>query len=205
MNYRLDHDLIRYIFYYLPHYYIFMDLKSLGKMKILDLDFRPYIREKEIQQTVKKLSKKLNREYSDLNPIFLVILNGAFIFAADLFRGLKITAEVSFIKLSSYQETTTSGRVREIIGLNNSIFNRNIIILEDIIDTGLTLQHTMEALQDLGAASIEVVTLFMKPDSFKKRIEVKYIGFEIPNDFVVGYGMDYRGYGRNLKDVYIQK
>lgn len=174
-------------------------------MKILDLEFKPFITEKEIQHAVKKLGKKLNQEYSDRNPLFLVILNGAFIFAADLFRELKITAEVSFIKLSSYHEVKSSGRVREIIGLNHTIFNRNLIILEDIIDTGLTLHYTLEALQDLGAASIEVVTLFLKPDSFKKRIEVKYIGFEIPNGFVIGYGMDYQGYGRNLKNVFIQK
>jgi len=174
-------------------------------MKLLDLDFKPFIREKEIQRAVKMIGKKINREYVDRNPLFLVILNGAFIFAADLFRELKITAEVSFIKLSSYRESTSTGRVRELIGLNNTIFNRNLIILEDIIDTGLTLQHTMEALQDLGAASIEVATLFIKPDSYNKRINVKYIGFEIPNDFVVGYGMDYQGFGRNLKDVYIKK
>lgn len=174
-------------------------------MKIQDLNFKPYIRKEEIQDRVKKLAGKLNRDYQGRNPLFLVILNGAFIFAADLFRELKITAEISFIKLSSYQETSSSGRVKELIGLNNTIFNRNLIILEDIIDTGLTLQHTMESLKDLGTASIEVVTLFMKPDSFKEKIDIKYIGFEIPNDFIVGYGMDYQGYGRNLKDIYIQK
>ncbi len=174
-------------------------------MKILDLEFKPFIKEKEIQHAVMNLGEKLNQEYADRNPLFLVILNGAFIFAADLFRELKIKTEVSFIKLSSYHETTSTGSVRELIGLNHSIFNRNLIILEDIIDTGLTLQHTMDALQNLGAASIEVVTLFLKPDSFKKRIDVKYIGFKIPNEFIIGYGMDYEGYGRNLKDVYIQK
>jgi len=174
-------------------------------MKILDLNFKLFIREEEIHRVVKKIGKKLNRDYHDLNPLFLVILNGAFIFAADLFRQLNISAEVSFIKLSSYHEINSTGRVRELIGLNHTIFNRNLIILEDIIDTGLTLQHTLDALQDLGASSIEIVTLFLKPESFQKKINIKYIGFNIPNNFIIGYGMDYQGYGRNLKDIYIQK
>ncbi|MBS0001207.1 MAG: hypoxanthine phosphoribosyltransferase [Cyclobacteriaceae bacterium] len=174
-------------------------------MKILDLEFKPYKKEEEIKHAVKKLGKKLTRDYENRDPLFLVILNGAFIFAADLFRELKIPAEVSFIKLSSYPEISSSGHVRELIGLNHTIFNRNIIILEDIIDTGLTLQHTLEALQDLGAASIEVVALFIKPESFKKKTDIRYVGFEIPNEFIVGYGLDYQGFGRNLKDVFIKK
>ena len=174
-------------------------------MKILDLDFKLFIKEDEIQKVVKKLAKKINKEYANHNPLFLCILNGAFIFAGDLFRELKIHAEISFIKLSSYYQVNSSGKVRELIGLNHSVFNRNLIILEDIIDSGLTLQYTMEILQDLGAASIDVVTLFLKPKSLNKEVDIKHVGFEIPNEFIVGYGMDYNGYGRNLKNVYIKK
>ncbi len=174
-------------------------------MKILDQNFKLYVKEAEIRQAVKKIAKKINREYSNQNPLFLGILNGAFIFASDLFRELKIDAEISFIKLSSYYQVNSTGKVRELIGLNHTVFNRNLIILEDIIDTGLTLQFTMEILQDLGAASIDVVTLFIKPRSYSKKIEIKYVGFEIPDEFIVGYGMDYNGYGRNLKDIYIKK
>lgn len=174
-------------------------------MKILDLEFKPFKTAKEISRAVKTLGKKLDEDYVGRDPLFLVILNGAFVFAADLLRELHLPAEISFIKLSSYQNLSSSGRVKELIGLNNTIFNRNIIILEDIIDTGLTLQYTFETLQGLGAASVEVVALFLKPESFKKNIDVRYVGFEIPGDFIVGYGMDYQGYGRNLKDVYIKK
>jgi hypoxanthine phosphoribosyltransferase len=174
-------------------------------MKILDLEFELYKKSDEIAKTVKKLGRQLNHDYEERNPLFLVLLNGAFIFAADLIREIKIPSEVSFIKLSSYLETSSTGSVRELIGLNNTIFNRNILILDDIIDTGLTLHHTVESLKELGAASVEVVVLFLKPESFKKNIDVRYVGFEIPGDFIVGYGMDYQGYGRNLKEVYIKK
>jgi hypoxanthine phosphoribosyltransferase len=174
-------------------------------MKILDLEFKPYKKSEEIRQAIKTLARKLDQDYVNRDPLFLVILNGAFIFAADLMRELKIPAEISFIKLSSYKKISSSGRVKELIGLNNTIFNRNIIILEDIIDTGLTLQYSLETLKDLGAASIEVVALFLKPESFNKNIDIRYVGFEIPSEFIVGYGMDYQGYGRNLKDVYIKK
>jgi hypoxanthine phosphoribosyltransferase len=174
-------------------------------MKILDLEFKHYKNSDEIRQAIKTLARQLDQDYVNRDPLFLVILNGAFIFAADLLRELKIPAEISFIKLSSYKKISSSGRVKELIGLNNPIFNRNIIILEDIIDTGLTLQYTIETLKDLGAASIEVVALFLKPESFKKNIDIRYVGFEIPGNFIVGYGMDYQGFGRNLKDVYIKK
>jgi hypoxanthine phosphoribosyltransferase len=174
-------------------------------MKILDLDFKLFIRRQQIQTEVKKLAKKINRDFAGKNPLFLVILNGAFIFAADLFREIRIESEISFIKLSSYQQLSSSGSVKEHIGLNENIFNRNLIIIEDIIDTGLTLQHTLDVLQDLGAASIDIVTLFYKPDSLKSDLDIRFVGFEIPNEFIVGYGLDYEGYGRNLKDVYIKK
>jgi len=174
-------------------------------MKILDLEFEPFIKKDKISSAVSRISEAINRDYKNKNPLFLVILNGAFIFASDLYREIDISSEISFIKLSSYQLSTSSGKVKELIGLNETVFNRNLIIIEDIIDSGLTLQYTINELKDLGAASIEIATLFLKPESLKKDLEIKYIGFSIQNEFIVGYGLDYDGYGRNLKDVYIQK
>jgi hypoxanthine phosphoribosyltransferase len=174
-------------------------------MKILDLEFKPFIKKDEISSAITRISKKINMDYKDKNPLFLVILNGAFIFASDLYREINISSEISFIKLSSYNLTSSSGKVKELIGLNETVFNRNLIIIEDIIDSGLTLQYTIDALNDLGASSIEIVTLFLKTESLKKDFDIKYIGFSIKNEFIVGYGLDYDGFGRNLKDVYIQK
>ena len=116
-----------------------------------------------------------------------------------------MSSQISFIKLSSYSQITSTGKVKELIGLNDNVFNRNLVIIEDIIDSGLTLQHVRAALQDLGSASIEIATLFLKPESFHMGFDIKYVGFSIPNDFIVGYGMDYEGYGRNLPDVYVSK
>jgi hypoxanthine phosphoribosyltransferase len=174
-------------------------------MKILDHEFKLYINRKEIAFQVKKIADSINQDYKNQDPVFLVILNGAFIFAADLYREIIIPSQISFIKLSSYYKVSSTGNVKELIGLNDNVFNRNLIIIEDIIDSGLTLQHVRDALQDLGAASIEIATLFLKPESFHKDFEIKYTGFSIPNDFIVGYGLDFEGYGRNLQDVYVQK
>ena len=174
-------------------------------MKILDLEFKLYLNRREILQQVRKISESINRDYKDKDPLFISILNGSFIFAADLYREINVNSQISFIKLSSYTQVTSNGKVKELIGLNDNVLNRNLIIIEDIIDSGLTLQHVRTALQDLGSASIEIATLFLKPESFHKGFDIKYVGFSIPNDFIVGYGMDYEGYGRNLPDVYINK
>ena len=174
-------------------------------MKILDLEFEPYITKKEILSQVKRIAKSINQDYKEKNPLFLVILNGAFVFAADLYREINIPSQISFVKLSSYSQMSSTGKVKELIGLNDIILNRNLIIIEDIIDSGLTLRHVRNVLNDLGASSIEIATLFLKPESFHKDFEIKYVGFSIPNDFIVGYGLDYEGYGRNLPDIYIHK
>ena len=174
-------------------------------MKILDLEFKLYLKRSEILQQVRQISESINQDYKDKDPLFLSILNGSFIFAADLFREINVSSQISFIKLSSYSQITSTGKVKELIGLNDNVFNRNLVIIEDIIDSGLTLQHVRAALQDLGSASIEIATLFLKPESFHMGFDIKYVGFSIPNDFIVGYGMDYEGYGRNLPDVYVSK
>lgn len=173
-------------------------------MKIKDLEFKPYIKEEEILKKVKKIARLINKDFQDKNPLFLAILNGAFIFAADLFREIKVPAEISFIKISSYEQITSSGKIKELIGLKENVFNRHLIIIEDIIESGLTLEHTLEALENLGAASIHITSLFVKPKVLENKLDIKYYGFKIPPDFIVGYGLDYDGYGRNLKDVYIK-
>ena len=174
-------------------------------MKILDLEFEPYIDRNKILLQVRKMAESINQDYKNKDPLFISILNGSFIFAADLIREIDVPSQISFIKLSSYSQVASTGKVKELIGLNDNVFNRNLIIIEDIIDSGLTLQHVRAALEDLGSASIEIATLFLKPESFHKGFDIKYVGFSIPNDFIVGYGMDYEGYGRNLPDVYINK
>jgi hypoxanthine phosphoribosyltransferase len=173
-------------------------------MKIKDLEFKPFIKEEEIQKKVRKIARLINKDFEGKNPLFLVILNGAFVFAADLFREIKIPAEISFIKISTYEQITSSGKVKELIGLNENVFNRHLIIVEDIIESGLTLEHAMAALEDLGSASIHIVSLFVKPKVLEHKLDIKYPGFKIPPEFIVGYGLDYDGYGRNLKDVYIK-
>ena len=170
--------------------------------KILDQQFEIFITSDQIQSRISEMAHQINLEYKDKDPLFLSILNGAFIFTADLFREIDIPAEVSFIKLKSYRKMETSGKVKELIGLENNIFNRNIIIVEDIVDTGKTLHHILEEFKELGTKSIEILTLLYKPEANKIPLDLKYVGFEIPNDFVVGYGLDYEGYGRNFKDIY---
>ena len=137
-------------------------------MKIRDLEFKPYISKKEISLQVKRISESINQDYKEKNPLFLVILNGAFMFAADLYREISIPSEISFIKLASYSQVSSTGKVKELIGLSDTVFNRNLIIIEDIIDSGLTLQHVRDALHDLGASSIEIISLFLKTKSFQK-------------------------------------
>ena len=174
-------------------------------MKILDLEFKPYIDRNDINLKVQTMAEAINRDYNDADPLFLVILNGAFVFAADLYREIRIPSQISFVKLSSYLQANSTGNVKELIGLNEKIVDRNLIIIEDIIDSGLTLRHVRNAIQDLGAASVEVASLFMKPESFHHEFNIKYVGFTIPNQFIIGYGLDYEGYGRNLPDIFVHK
>ena len=171
-------------------------------MQILDQHFEIFIPSAQIQQRIKELGNSLNQDYRDKNPIFLSILNGAFIFAADLIREIDILSEISFIKLKSYQRMASSGKVKELLGLEHNIFNRHIIIVEDIVDTGKTLSHVLKEFRELGARSIEIITLLHKKEANKYPVNIKYVGFEIPDKFVVGYGLDYEGQGRNLKDIY---
>jgi hypoxanthine phosphoribosyltransferase len=165
--------------------------------------FEQYISNAQIKSAIQGLSIRLNTDYRNRNPLFLVVLNGAFLFAANLIQTLDIELEVSFIKLSSYEGTASKGQVTELIGLQEACKGRSIVIIEDIVDTGLTIAAIIQSLQQQGAADIRVATLLFKPDAYKGKIDIDYVGLSIPSIFVVGYGLDYNGLGRNLPAIYI--
>lgn len=171
-------------------------------MKIKDKDFVPFIERERIEETVSQLAERINQDYADKTPLLLAVLNGSFIFVADLMRQLHIPVEISFIRLSSYNQTQSTGRVKELIGLEENIFGRHLIIVEDIVDTGITMRHLLNELQELGPKSLEVATLLHKSEATREKIDLKYVGFVIPKKFVVGYGLDYDGQGRNLNSIY---
>jgi hypoxanthine phosphoribosyltransferase len=171
-------------------------------MKIKDKTFKILISEEDLQTRITAISKAINKDYKDKNPLFIGILNGSFMFVADVFKNITLQSEISFIKLASYTEMTNSGSIKELIGLNENLFNRDIIILEDIIDSGRTISSVLEEFKLRGASSVEVATLLLKPDALKVDLDIKYIGFEISNEFVVGYGLDYDGLGRNSRSIY---
>ena len=174
----------------------------MSTVKIKDKTFKTSISETEIKQRVKELAAKISDDLAGKNPLFLGVLNGSFIFAADLMREMTIPCEISFVKLASYQGTTSTGKVKEVIGINEDLTGRTVVIVEDIVDTGGTMKQMIEALGTRNPASIEVCTLFVKPDKLKEPIDIRYAAFSIPNDFIVGYGLDYDQQGRQLKDIY---
>jgi len=173
-------------------------------MKIKDLEFRKFIAEKKILEKVAALGEQINHDYKDKSPVFLPILNGSFMFAADLMKEVSIPCQVSFVKTASYSGLQSTGQLRTLVGLEQSLFNQNILLVEDIVDTGLTLEKIIEELRSLGTKSVDVVSLLRKKPAREKGIEVKYVGFEIESEFVLGYGLDYDGFGRNLRDIYKQ-
>ncbi len=172
-------------------------------VKLHDKQFKPYITADVINQNIEKLAAQLSADVKKSFPLFVVVLNGSFIFAADLVKQLKFPCEISFVKLASYRGTGSTGQVNELIGLTENIEGRTIVVIEDIIDTGNTLEKLFALLKDKKAKEIRVATLLFKPEAYKKTIPVDYVGMEIKNEFVVGYGLDYDGLGRNLKDIYI--
>ncbi len=155
-----------------------------------------------IQQRVKEIAASINQEYAGKRPLFIAILNGSFMFASDLFKQLTVEAELCFIKLSSYKGMQTSGRVITTIGLDDDLFGRDVIIVEDIVDTGKTLHNFLPRLIHQQPKSLKMVTLLHKPEATEFPLALDYVGFSIPNKFVVGYGLDYDGLGRNLKEIY---
>lgn len=173
-------------------------------MKVKDLEFKKLVAASKIEERIAALAAEINHDYKDKSPILLPVLNGSFMFASDLMKELKIPCRVSFVKISSYSGTASTGQLKTLIGHEESLFNQDVLILEDIVDTGLTLQKIIEELRALGAKSVEAISLLRKAPAREKKIDVKYVGFDLENDFVVGYGMDYDGLGRNLKDIYKQ-
>lgn len=174
----------------------------MSRIKIHDKEFEVSISREEILKEVKRVADEINRDYAGKRPILLGVLNGCFMFAADLMRHLTIECEISFVKLSSYQGTTTTGVIREVLGLTESIAGRDVIVVEDIVDTGYTMQRMIESLGTREPASVQIASLFLKPARLKVPVDVKYSAFTIPDRFIVGYGLDYDGLGRNLPDVY---
>lgn len=170
-------------------------------IKLHDKSFDTYLSEESIQKKIAELAASINKDYKDKNPLFIAILNGSFMFAADLFKHLTINAEICFIKLASYKGMKSTGHVTTAIGLDEDLYDRDVVILEDIVDTGKTLQHFLPKLHHQQPKSLKIASLLHKPDATVVPITIDYLGFAIPNKFVVGYGLDYDGLGRNLKEI----
>jgi hypoxanthine phosphoribosyltransferase len=177
----------------------------MNTIQIHDRHFEPFILSDEIAKRVKAIASEIKKEYEGKNPLFLAVLNGAFILAADLLREVNFQSEISFVKISSYQGTQSSENIKELIGFTENLKNRHVIIVEDIIDTGLSMMHILKQVLSLEPASVKIATLLMKREALKHPIEAHYIGFEIETKFVVGYGLDYDGLGRNLPHIYVEK
>ena len=171
-------------------------------MRVKDRDFDLFISEADIQARMEALAQQIDHDYDDDPPILVAVLNGAFVFTADLARAITIPSEITFVKVKSYQKLTAAGPPKEFIGLEVPITNRPVIIVEDIVDSGNTVRYLRQRLGEQRPKSIAIATLLFKPGALKHDLELAYVGFEIPNNFVVGYGLDYDGFGRNLRSIY---
>ena len=169
---------------------------------IKDKQFEKFIEFQQIQAAIFEIARKIDNDLRDKNPIFVAVLNGAFMFAGELMKEVSIPCEITFVRLASYQGTSTTNKVQEVLGLNESIENRTVVIVEDIVDSGNTMVALQKELNKLNPKEIKIATLLLKPDALKQDVDLDYVALEIPNDFIVGYGLDYDGYGRNLKDIY---
>jgi hypoxanthine phosphoribosyltransferase len=177
-------------------------ITSMDEIRILDKTFRKLIPEKEIKRRIRELASQINTDLAGRDVLFIGVLNGSFIFAADIFRLIDFPAKISFIKLASYSGTDSSGTLNELIGWNEDVSGKTIIVIEDIVDTGNTIKQIVKDLLRRKAREVRIAALFFKPSSCIESIQIDYTGFEIPDDFVVGFGLDYNGYGRNLPSVY---
>lgn len=171
-------------------------------VQVKDKQFALYISQDTIKERVKEVASAIEADLKDKNPLFLVILNGSFIFAADLLRNMMFPCEITFIRMSSYEGTNTTGNVKQVLGLRESIEGRTVVIVEDIIDTGYTMQEMLRILKEKKPAEVYVTSLFVKPNNIKVDIKIDYKCFDIDNDFIVGYGLDYDQHGRNFPDIY---
>ncbi len=171
-------------------------------VNVLDKKFDIFIESDKIKACVKKMADQINNDLRDRDVIFLGILNGCFMFASDLFKNIDFVAQISFLKLASYQGTSTSGNVKRLIGINEDLAGKTVVVLEDIVDTGITIDNIIKQLKGYEPADIKVATLLYKPQSMQSDIKLDYVGMEIPNDFILGYGLDYDGFGRNYEHIY---
>lgn len=174
----------------------------MNVIKLLDKEFKLSITAEEINTATKNIADRINKDLNNKDVIFLGILNGAFMFASDLLRHITFNCQISFLKLASYQGTSNSGTVKRLIGINENIANKTVVVIEDIVDSGITIEHIIKQLNGYEPADIKIATLLLKPEAYSKAVKLDYIGMEIPNDFIVGYGLDYNGYGRNLQNIY---
>jgi hypoxanthine phosphoribosyltransferase len=174
----------------------------MKKVKVRDKEFSLFLTAEDIDKAVEQVAEMINIDMKGRDPLFLCVLNGAFIFASDLLKKVEVNCEISFVKLSSYVGTQTTNTVRELIGLDQVLTNRTVVVIEDIVDTGITMDYTLEKLRKLGASDVRIATLLFKPEAFRKNYPIDYVGIVIPNEFIVGYGLDYDGHGRNLPDIY---
>ncbi len=174
----------------------------MKEVQLLDKRFRISIPSEKIQAAIAKVAERINNDLKNKDVIFMSILNGSFMFASDLFKQIQFDSQITFLKLASYDGTSSSGKVKRLIGINEDIKDKTVVVLEDIVDTGNTMESILKQLKGYEPAEIKIATLLLKPEIFKARFPVDYIGLEIPNEFIVGYGLDYNGYGRNLEDIY---
>lgn len=174
----------------------------MDTIQIKDKRFKTFIPEADILKEVARVANEINHDLGGENPLFLSVLNGSFMFTADLMKHLTIPCEISFVKLASYAGTASTGKVKELVGLNEDISGRTVVIVEDIVDTGLTMQRLLETLKARNPKEIRIATLLVKPDKLQVDLDINYVAMNIPNDFIVGYGLDYDGFGRNYRDIY---
>ncbi|MGN7820350.1 hypoxanthine phosphoribosyltransferase [Chitinophaga varians] len=174
----------------------------MSVIQVHDKKFQPYIGATELQQRIKEIAADISRDLKDERPLFIAILNGSFMFAGDVFKYLNIPAEISFIKLASYKGTKSTGNVVQAIGLDEDLFGRTVVILEDIVDTGKTLSQFLPQLEHQQPKKLLVASLLTKPEAMVHPIKIDYLGFSVPNKFLLGYGLDYDGLGRNLPEIY---
>jgi hypoxanthine phosphoribosyltransferase len=184
------------------YFCIFQNTTIMKSVTIKDKEFGIFIESKEIERSIEQVSQKINADLKDQNPIFVAILNGAFMFAAELMKRVSIPCEITFVRLASYRGTSSTENVKEVLGLNESIEGRTIVIVEDIVDTGNTMAALLKQFEAMNPKEIRIASLLFKPEALKKDIKLDYVALEIPSDFIVGYGLDYDGYGRNLNDIY---
>jgi hypoxanthine phosphoribosyltransferase len=174
----------------------------MKRIKLLDREFSLSIPASDLKKAIWQMAEKINADLWNKNPLMVCILNGSFMFSADLMKLIEFPCQISFVKLASYEGMGSTGTVKELIGFNEKLEGRTVVLLEDIVDTGITVENSVAQLMQMGAGEVLVATLLFKPDACKRDIDLHYVGMKIPNDFIVGYGLDYNGYGRNLPDIY---